>query len=515
MKRLGLLSIAIGTALLFAIANIANALPYNTTPTIQRGPSLRLPANQAIVTRTTAPLVLFVNGTLGSDANTCLTAGAGACATIQGAINKLPQYIYDQTTVSVAPFDSGYGGFILSGNVLAAPGDGGTSTLHILGETLVNASGLTGTTVGTATGGSNTGGPINAWCSLATSGATLTTDQLKGYLLELTGGPGAGTVRAIISNDATNIITAGTCTAVPTNATTYAVRDPVLVTTPIVTSGQLDAGTGLIGIGISATWDVLRSNTLNVKVTNIGAVVSTAGGVDVVGPGQVALQNTRFITTLANGRAVSLGNGNNLTLQNMSARGMGTAGIGVGIVVVNGSATSFTTSNVYASGLSTAMSLGNIYGGGLNATQIESTNSATTPLQLRNSGGMQNIGTAVYCNATGATTGIDLTVTTAGYGANGQSFTTTGINNCATGFKLNGPHSTYISGTITLSGTITTLFDVSHSGIVRQVSALNSSGYTNFLVIDGTTLSSNTDVTTTYGGYVFSGSTGALFDATP
>ena len=513
MKRLVLLSIAGGAFLFAAIASIANAAPYNTSTIIQRGPGYRVPGGQGVVTRTTAPLTLYVNGTLGSDNNDCLTPAAGACASIQGGINRLPQFIYDQTTVSVAPLDAGYKGFILSGNIMAAPGDGGTSTLHILGEQFVTASGLTGTTVGTATGGSNTAGPIAAWCSLATSGATLTVDQLKGYLLVLTGGPGAGTVRPIISNDATNILTAGTCTAVPTAATTYAVSDPVLVTTPITTTGQLDAGSGLIGIGISGTWNVPSSNTLTVKVTNIGAVVSTSGAASVTGPGRVALQNSRFITSLAGGRGVTLGDNAQVVLQNSAARGTAATGLGVSNQVANGAPITFSSTNSYASGGLVGLAASNVYGGGIQNVMVEATGAASTALSLGNAGGMQNIATAIYCNATGATTGINLTVTTAGYGAAGQSFGVIGINNCATGVKLNGPHNVIISGLMTLAGTITTLFDVSHSGIVRQTSALSSSGYTTFLSLDGTTMS-NTDVTTTYGGQV-SGPTLSLFDSVP
>lgn len=461
------------------------------------------PTGQTVATITSAPLVLFVNGAWGSDANACTGSGDAGCATIQGAINKLPLVIHDPVTISVAPYDAGYKGFILGGNLMMPPGDGGTATLHIYGEQLVTASGLTGSTVGTSDGGTNSAG-IGTWCALSTDG-TLSASQLKGYLLELTGGPGAGTVRPIYDNDTTSILLTGNCSAVPTSATTYAVRDPVLVTTAVTIPSTLDAGSSTTGFELVGSWAPIRSNAIQMRVTNVGSVVASSTGASVLGPGRVAFQNSRLVGT--SGLAV----GDNAWLNFTNVAAIGTAGGGVAVQISNGGPGVMGLTTSYLRGTSAGASLGNLYGGSMTNTVIEATSSAATAVSTNNAGGMQNTTTMARCTGGGASTGWDLSLTSAGYGAAGLYLNHGAIDGCATGFKLNGPHHLYISGAIDLFGSITTLFSISHNAIVRQVSALSTSGYTTFLNLDGTTYAASTDVP---GSRVMS-SYGAVFDGVP
>lgn len=87
------------TALLIAL--VANL-------TVERSPV------RYVVAHTTADVNLFVDPT-GSDSSSCTSPGLGACATPQGAINKIPKYLRHRATITAAA--GNYPSFNVSGFV--------------------------------------------------------------------------------------------------------------------------------------------------------------------------------------------------------------------------------------------------------------------------------------------------------------------------------------------------------------------------------------------------------------
>ncbi len=92
--------------------------------------------------------------------------------------------------------------------------------------TLINATVATGSATGTATSAaSGTFGSTNTFATLTNSGASWTTNDLRGKLLEITAGTGVGQIVPIVSNTATAITVAlASWVGVPSTST-YAIRD--------------------------------------------------------------------------------------------------------------------------------------------------------------------------------------------------------------------------------------------------------------------------------------------------
>jgi len=143
-----------------------------------------------IVTSTSADITLYVR-TTGSDSNNGLTVGT-ALLTIQEAVNRIPKYILHDITIDIG--EGNFTGFALCGYIFSA---GTTTTIK---GTLGNPTLTTGTTSGTATGGSN--------IQLVDSGQAWTAHELRGCLILVN-----GEYRVARDNDATTIDTVGTYAA--------------------------------------------------------------------------------------------------------------------------------------------------------------------------------------------------------------------------------------------------------------------------------------------------------------
>lgn len=172
------------------------------------------------VQRSLATVNLFVDP-LGSDTGPCLGTGTAACATPQGAINKIPKSLRHGAVVTLAP--GSYPAFNISGFSSDVGLQQSTAGLIVRG-TLTNSTLASGSATGTATAVA-TGSTVD-FGTLTNSSATFTTNDLQGRFLVITAGTGVGQVRAIVSNTATTITIAGTWTStVPTAGSTYAIQD--------------------------------------------------------------------------------------------------------------------------------------------------------------------------------------------------------------------------------------------------------------------------------------------------
>lgn len=169
---------------------------------------------------TFGPLDLYVE-TTGNDANDCQSP-ATPCLTIQGALEKVPKRIRHPVNITVG--QGTFAGAVIDSFEI----EGGTPPSYTSGAwlklqgILINFTPATGSATGTATGG--TSGSGSTFGTLVDSSQTWTPNNLRGRLVEITGGPGAGQIFPIASNTATTITVCGVWEA-PAAGSTYAIRD--------------------------------------------------------------------------------------------------------------------------------------------------------------------------------------------------------------------------------------------------------------------------------------------------
>lgn len=482
------------------------------------------PSGQAVSTYLNNALTLYVNGSVGSDSNACTSPGVSACATIGAALNRAPLTLKAPLTVSVAVYDAGYAAFELPPFILAMPNDGGTPTVNVLGEALVDASGLTGPVTGTAVSGNNTGGPLGNWPTLTTTGGLLA-GELRGYILQITAGTGVGScANAIYDNTSTVITLTGPCSPAATiDATSvYAVRDPIFVKSTTSTLTTIDGGTQTYGILVEGGHTQPRPPFFGafVQITGIGVDVSNSAGgaVQVVGNGGVNLARTRILNRSTGAVAYGIRNmGGTVRLQQGTAY---TAGVSAYITQVNTAAlTSSFSSAVFLGGNSGAAgSVVNMDGSNAgaitnSAVRIGSNTAGVDGVSVQ---GLKNTQLNFDVDCAGANNIAIKSVDSSSSGGDTAVFLShLGIlGGCGTGVKISGPAAIRIGAGMTLSGTPALLFDVSHGGRVWRQGVGETSGYTNYLSLDGNVYANTTDVEG-LGGDVFGLASGSSFDSFP
>lgn len=168
--------------------------------------------------RTFAPVTLFVDPT-GNDTNACTSSGTAACATVNGAIAKLPKIIQHNVTINVAA--GTYAGFTVSNFIFTAPT---TTTLNftIEGAAMQTFTPSTGSATGTVTTISNT----NSMGLLGDSGQTWTTNELAGRFVRMTSGTQSGQRRGIFANTSTSLETVPQWLTLPAPGDTYVIETP-------------------------------------------------------------------------------------------------------------------------------------------------------------------------------------------------------------------------------------------------------------------------------------------------
>jgi hypothetical protein len=154
-----------------------------------------------VLQATTAAMSLFVDGTLGNDSNACTSTGAGACLTFNGALAKAPKLLRHLVTITGAAGAS-YPGMLVTG-FNCDLSQGATQVGLLVQGTLVASTLATGSTNGTATGGTTGTGQVLS--TLTDSGATWTTNDLTGRMLCTSNSSPAGLCFPIESNTSTVI----------------------------------------------------------------------------------------------------------------------------------------------------------------------------------------------------------------------------------------------------------------------------------------------------------------------
>lgn len=159
---------------------------------------------QEMIGGTTGALILYVDATLGSDNNDCLAAGAGACETIQSAIDRVPKFVNHNVSIfaNTGAYTTAYvSGFTIRNN----------ATFFIRGVLINSTTLATGTATGTATGGTTT--------TCIDAAQTWTNNDVIGHLVYVN-----GQYRVVYDNDGTTLYfrdpLSGTC-----NGQAYEIKD--------------------------------------------------------------------------------------------------------------------------------------------------------------------------------------------------------------------------------------------------------------------------------------------------
>lgn len=206
-------------------------------PQVTRGSFLKKRQYQ-----TSATTTYYVNGDVGSDSNPCTSTDGGECATIQGAVNKLPRFIQNTVTIRVAgAIDGGvkdYAGFSYGGITSSLTTGTAMGAITVTG-TQGLAQGITGVTSGAYTfdaGGIRLDGGVPSFdygefTTVHVADAGWTPDQLKDRFIAFIR-PDGGTFSTvpIYTNTTDTIIPAvqlAASTNYPVNAPTIELRQPL------------------------------------------------------------------------------------------------------------------------------------------------------------------------------------------------------------------------------------------------------------------------------------------------
>lgn len=195
--------------------------------------------------RTSAALSLYV-APGGNDSNDCASVDT-ACLTVAGVATRIPKLIRHPVTVTFA--NGNYtGGFLR--DYQFDPASTAGAYIALVGSLTV-FSPATGSATGTASAA--TACAINPFgnATLTDSTESWTTNDLRGYLLETTGGTGAGQFVTIASNTATTITLAGCWTVTPNATTTYTIHSwGANITTGVQQPGDyLSSAGGSVALG--------------------------------------------------------------------------------------------------------------------------------------------------------------------------------------------------------------------------------------------------------------------------
>lgn len=293
------------------------------------------------VQTTTSASTYYVDPT-GNDNGDCLNANTGACATITGALAKLPARVANNITIVV---------------------DAGTYTEQVAFTNMdVNAN-ITFTTPGLKDAGTTTGtvdGTITAISNVVPavvtdSNATWTVNDHIGKFLQITSGAQNGQIRVIAKNDATSLTLASVFATAPITGVSYAIRVPSVIVTnsSSPTLAMRLSGNSGSGAGTTATITMDRMDFINTTAVGIACVIapsnqsismtnsrcsataSTAIGVSYRGGGQLSLTGSVGQGTLNGLRLASLGPSASfnpsptLSLSNSLLYGSSTTGVGV------------------------------------------------------------------------------------------------------------------------------------------------------------------------------------------
>lgn len=370
---------------------------------------------------TTSDLTLYVEST-GSDSNP--GTQSSPFLTIQAAINSLPKRIKHIVNIKVGA--GNFQGFKIVG--FTSSSISGTTAYGI---SILGALAAITPTTGTATGiftGVTAGSSNTATMSILTDGTqTWTVNDLKGKMIQILTGTGAGTILPIISNTATTITPASTSTG--SIGGTYAIIDWTTVITSTVSAPPgLPAAQGTPGAA-GTTGILIHDNTSEFPTTL----------------SSIRIERIKLNCSAYSQGAINISGNAGLTIQNVSI--IGGASSNTGIVIRN------------------------IPSGTVNLQQsyISLVTGALQAILSQSGGGPVSVSNFYISNGGTATSGVVFT----------GSFTLSAveIDNCATGASCSGsPANLFLSGS-RITNTTGKCIQISSTGsYAGGVNILSSAG---------------------------------------
>lgn len=444
--------------------------------------------------QTYGAMTLYVDPT-GSDANSCIGSGAAACATLQGAFNKIPKLVRHTVAVNVAA--GSYTGVQVYDFQFAPLNPTTGAYINVVG-TYVNATLGSGTPTGTTT--SATGSIASAFGTLTDTAQAWTVNGLNGYLLEITSGTQSGVVRPIISNTATTVTVAGSFTA-PAAGSTYAIQNTgsnitTLVNQPALPNTASGTPTGIYISGNGASR--AGSSGLGITFDKIGVNTSIASSAAVFvggGSNSFSFRRGRISNSGAAGNGfVFRGTGfayldaSHIVTTSTSATAVQILGVGSTSAL---NTADFIVSNNFLEAASTGTTAAPLvvggFGGGVTSNQVSNTNAASTgaAMLVRNawSAGVLNQNQMTCASATGL--GAHIPFNTITYGASAVAAINNIITGCGTALSISGFASWTEGGSVsTLTGAITGV-SASFGARARILTAATVTGGTQDYLYDG------------------------------
>ena len=260
------------------------------------------------------------------------------------ALALLPRRLRHRATIHLAP--GHYQGFSVTGFVVDPQEDGTQVGLAVAGS-FVPAAVSTGTTNGTSTAAANGDSIAPSWAVLVDAGQAWTPEDLRGRLLEITNGPGAGQLLPIVHNDASSIWVLTTTWSSAPVGSDYVIHDQgSVIDTPIQRPSAL-AAVGVppapptpVGVVVAGNLGpsqlaCLRFERLKVDLSGLGYLTI---GADVQATPATTFQNCSF--TADQGVCVqTAGVGGSFRIQQCVIRTDGVAtGIRMGASILAGGA---------------------------------------------------------------------------------------------------------------------------------------------------------------------------------
>lgn len=439
--------------------------------TVKRGNFLK-PEQYA----TQAAQTLFVDGVAGSDSTTCTSTGAGACATIAGAVNKLPKLIRHPVTITIAA--GNYTGVNLF-DFQWDPADLSAGAYISFVGSQTNFSPATGTATGTVTsvGGGTYSTTAGTLTCINDTGQSWTADDLAGRLLSLTGGTGVGQIFPIYSNTATRVCVTGIFSPLPIAGTTYAIITPAVVVNTGVNQPRL-AGVSVTTAGNPSGFNIANSSTVRfssgdatIAFTDIDVSVTAASTRAItLAQTSIAFLRCRLTTTAAATIAVQVDANSRFTATDSVlisssyiavALGRQATQVGIGMTLtrafVRGGAAGIVANSAAASTIISGglvIEVTSASGIGWAATQGSFSNMQSTPTNVvRCTGSAATSGTG-FSAQTDVSTGASTTMATLDHYF---------ADSCAYGVKISGPGaSVYMRNGVFLSNT--TAISISNGG---------------------------------------------------
>jgi hypothetical protein len=329
---------------------------------------------------------------------------------MQGIDHKIPMLLRHPVTVNVAA--GNYAGAYFTQR-LWAPATSAGAYIAFVGPAFIAATPTTGSASGTATSAIDCNLNPIIEASVTDSGATWTTNDFQGLIIELTGGTNSGQFLPILRNTATTITLAGCWTGKPDATTTYTIRTwGAVINSAVNTPANYVSAAGTaVGLGFWGMQDSLRNtNSAAVFLDRIRVTCSSCLALQ-VSNSNVNTTRSRFDNS-SGGPGVSVDGNSRIAInQGVVTSATGAAFSQAGL---EGLQTTRVFNSLFRSGSTGSLPVAQISGPGVfmqnNSFLATSSSISNVMLVIPSTGGLSGglnfQGAKVYCTAGGTSNGF-------------------------------------------------------------------------------------------------------------